>query len=430
MNWNLRHQSDGILYPLLERLTPWMLFNHFRQVHVYNRNVVPSDAPAIIAANHPTAFLDPVVIGSFAPPPLYNMTRGDIFRKPLMRKIFEHIDMFPVYRSRDGFTEADRNDGVFDFCVEKMRQHRVVTLFVEGMHHADKRIATIQKGFARIAFPAYERYQLDTLQIVPVGCSYWTSDQPRDVVYCNYGQPIFIRDYWELYQSQPAAAIKKLCDDIADRLRDLAFHIEDPQDDDLAELLLTLHRSDHAQTIWPHTRYTDTAFRGEKAVLDRLNALDSATKQALKGGAESYFNVLKKNNITDGGLMNPSWMRPVRTLWLILGFLPFVWGWLGHKPLEILAGWVTNNKIKKREFKSSIYLGIEHFGGLFWYFLWIIVGFVSMKPLWIALALLLPICGAWSLVYRDMAREWIEAWRAKRHPQREALLRQRATIQA
>jgi glycerol-3-phosphate O-acyltransferase / dihydroxyacetone phosphate acyltransferase len=430
MNWTIKSQRDGYLYKIWRKQTPWMLYNQMRHVHAHNRAGVPSDQPVIIAANHPTAFVDPVMIGRFVYPYLYNMTRGDIFRKYWARRIMNEINMFPVFRTRDGYTEADRNDGVFEFCIEKLINRRALTLFVEGMHHADKRINPLQKGIARIAFPAYAQHNLEDLVIIPIGCSYWYSDRVRDVAFFNVGTPIAIKDYSATYQTSPAAATKRLCDDITTALRSLAFHISDPDDDDLAEYLLELHRSDHPQAAFPHTTYNDLAFRGEKAVLDRLNQLDPAVKTDLGAKCDSYFNDLKKHNLTDGGLMNPQWMARPRILILLIGFVPFLFGWLGHAPVEALAAWVTNNKIKKREFKSSIYMGIEHFGGILWYQTWIILALIVWKPVLIGLALLWPLCGAWSLVWRDLWGDFTAAWRASRHPERTQLMAKRAVIRS
>jgi glycerol-3-phosphate O-acyltransferase / dihydroxyacetone phosphate acyltransferase len=428
MKWSLRHQSEGILYTFFERFTPWMLINHCRSVHVHNRQAVATDAPVLIAANHPTAFVDPVVIGRYAHPPIYNMTRGDIFEKKRPRRILRAFNMFPVFRSRDGYTDQHRNDEVFDFCVEKMAQKRVVGMFVEGMHHADKRIGPIQKGLARIAFPAYEQHRLDDLQVLPVGVAYWYTDRPRDVVFCNFGQPLYLRDYWAEYQTAPAAATKRLCDDIRTALQRLAFHINDPADDDLAEYLLALHRSEHPIPIYPTTHYSNHFFLGEKAVLDRLNALPATEKQALRGRVEMYFKQLKINELTDFGLRNPQAASGLRGVGLLLGALPALLGCLGHLPLEYLAEWVTRTKIKKREFKSSIYLGVEHFGGLVWYGLWLLVSLFTFNPFWIALAGLLPVLGVFSLWYRDVLADFWSARKARRHALRSTLLAQRAEL--
>ena len=58
----------------------------------------------------------------------------------------------------------------------------MVTIYVEGEHHLEKRVRPIQKGIVRIAFGACEKLgdDLKDLQIIPVGVNYVAGDQWRD----------------------------------------------------------------------------------------------------------------------------------------------------------------------------------------------------------------------------------------------------------
>jgi 1-acyl-sn-glycerol-3-phosphate acyltransferase len=106
---------NGILPPLQLEYT--MLF---RKIYVHNRKGVPANKPVLIAANHPTAFIDPILMATLFAPPVYNMTRGDVFSKPFFRKLMEQCNMFPVYRQRDGYGGRNRNDEVFEYCQKKL----------------------------------------------------------------------------------------------------------------------------------------------------------------------------------------------------------------------------------------------------------------------------------------------------------------------
>src|SRR5262249_51520495 len=135
-------------------------------------------------------------------------------------------NMFPVFRVRDGFAGRDRNDEVFEYCLDKMAKKRVVTVYVEGEHHLEKHVRPVQKGIARIAFAAYERHRQDELQIIPAGCNYMFGDRARDEVTVNIGAPIYVRDYWESYQTNPAQTIQKICGDIEIALKKVCLHVE------------------------------------------------------------------------------------------------------------------------------------------------------------------------------------------------------------
>ena len=116
MDYRNIRKSKGWIYNLLLPSIHLEYRKLFQKIHLHNRKGVPANKPVLIASNHPTAFIDPLFFCIFFDPPVYNMTRGDIFRKPFFRKLLEHCNMFPVYRQRDGYDKRDRNDEVFEYC--------------------------------------------------------------------------------------------------------------------------------------------------------------------------------------------------------------------------------------------------------------------------------------------------------------------------
>lgn len=425
MKFSLRHQSTGKIFPILEPLSHSMFYGYFSQVFLHNMAGVPSDKPVLLAGNHPTAFVDPMLLCCYLEPPIYNMTRGDIFSKPFFRKFMEGINMFPVYRMRDGYGSRDRNDEVFEYCIGKLYQRRVVTIYVEGEHHLEKRVRPIQKGIARIAFAAYERHRLDDLQIIPAGCSYVSGDQPRDEAMVSVGAPILVKDYWDDYERDSTAAILRLCKDIENALKEVCLHIESKDDDVLAEQLLTLHRSDHPFPTLPVIVHNSPRFAGEKAVLDRLNALPESEKSNLKEKTGAYFAALERAGLNDAALRNPGKGAWTWLAFFALGFLPWMIGYLSSWPLARLAKWVADTKVKKREFYSSVRMGVAMLAGIPYYLILMLICFMTGKPLWIALGLSLVLLGWFAQYYGDVWRRWRAARKALGSRERAALLAMR-----
>lgn len=429
MKFSLRHQSTGKVYPYLVPLGGHSMFIGFmRKVHVNNRHGVPSDRPVLLAANHPTAFLDPFLLCTFLDPPIYNMTRGDIFAKPFFRKMLQSINMFPVFRVRDGYTGRDRNDEVFEYCVDKLYHRRVVTIYVEGEHHLEKKVRPVQKGIARIAFAAFERHQLDDLQIIPAGCNYVFGDRPREEAMVNIGQPILVKDYWADYQRDPAGTIQRLCKDVEIALQSVCYHIEHDSDALLAEQLLTLHRSAHPEAPLPIYAFNSRRFAAEKSVLDRLNALPPDEKNALRERAAPYFSALEKAGLDDAALVNPQWGNGWWLLFLVVGFAPWLLGYLSSWPLVHIIRAIADKKVKKREFYSSVRIGLGLLLGTPYYLLLVLPFLLTGRPAWIALGLMLPLLGWFAQFYMDMWKRWRAARKALTHKQRDALLAQRAAI--
>ncbi len=428
MNFNTRGKSSGFLFTFGRALLPWQMGNQFRRINLNGLERIPKNTPVLLASNHPTAFIDPVILGVYIKQPLFYMTRGDLFIKPMTRRILESLNMFPVKRTRDGFTDLDRLDEMTQFVLESLEVHQVLCVFVEGMHHADKRVLPIQKGIGRIAFSAYDKLRQDDLQIIPVGCNYWATDSPRDVASINIGTPIFVKDYWETYQNVPAQATHQLCKEISESIKRLCHHIDDTDDDQLAEQLLTLHRSKYPIGHFPVVHYNNGFFDGEKAVTERLNNLDDADKAKLKKKANNYFEHLKTYNINDEALMHPEWAGASRWIFLVLFFPFFIAGYLARLPIALLAHYGMNRMAQKREFKSSIYLGIEYIVGMLWLLLLFIFALLSQKPFLIGLTMSLPILYWFSTIYPEVATRTFSAFRALQHPERKKLLQERKKL--
>lgn len=402
----------------------------FRKIYWHKRRTVPINTPVLIAANHPTAFIDPIFFCLFFDPPVYNMTRGDIFRKPFFRKLLMKLNMFPVYRRRDGYDQRDRNDEVFEFCRLKLKKGVAVNIFVEGEHHIDKRVLPLQKGLARIAFGAYEQDRMDELQIIPVGCNYINGDTLRDEAKIIVGTPIFVKDYWERYEKSAGGAITELCTDIRNALKQICYHIEDPADDVLGDQMLALWRHDHPDTMLPIVQYQADRFFEEKKVLEQLNTMNPDVKTAVKAKATTYFEALKHAGLEDETLVQPQQGSLAWILFFILGLPFWVLGSLINWPVRTFAMSVSKSKVKKREFFTSVYMGLSTLGNFVYFLILMLAGLIAAKPGLISLALLLPIITWFSVFYQERWAKWLAARKALAHPDRANLLSIRQAIMA
>ncbi|MFZ4634712.1 MAG: 1-acyl-sn-glycerol-3-phosphate acyltransferase [Saprospiraceae bacterium] len=422
MKFSLRHKSTGSAYPYLSQLSPAMYIGFFQKVYVNNQSRVVANRPVLLAANHPTAFVDPCLLCTYLDPPLYNMTRGDLFKKPLFRNLMESINMFPVYRTRDGFNQRHKNDAVFDFCVGKLKENQVVTIYVEGEHHLEKRVRPVHKGIALIAFRSYFEEGLTDLEIVPAGCNYVYGDKPRDSVMVNFGAPLYLRDYEQRYLEDANKASITLCADIEKALKGICYHVDDPADMELAEQQLELHRSNRGEGLLPVVQYNHPRFAQEKAVLDQLNALPADEKAGLRVRTAAYFAALNNAGLEDFALCNAkkghwSWM-----LYFVLMFPVFLLGYITALPVLAASWGVTRRFVTKREFVTSVWMGVGFLFGLVYYGLWLIGCLISWNPWWIAFGLLMPLLGWYNMHYREHFGRWWSIRLARRHPDRAGLM--------
>ncbi len=420
-------QSDGFTYRWMVHITEMMLLTSFKKIHLYNMSGVPSDRPVLLASNHPTAFVDPLLLGCFLDPPIYNMTRGDIFKKPFFRKLLESVNMFPVFRQRDGYSDRNRNDEVFEYCFQKLKQKRVVTIYVEGEHHLEKQVRPLQKGIIRIAFGAIERHDLRDLEIIPVGVNYAVGDVFRDETMINVGQPIPVFPFFEREKNGEKKAFHDLLAEIKTGLEKVCFDIKSPTDFELAEQLLTLHRSENPLPILPIKIENAARFDAEKAILTKLNDLPETEKTALFEKTDSYFSELKKAGLEDFALVQPGWGRGGNLLFFALTFPLFFLGFLTSRPVVWVVNYALKN-VKKREFISSVRSGAGQISGLVYYVIVLIVS-VLMFGWWGILGwLIFWLSGFFYVLYLDFWKNWRAARRAVSSPKRADFLEKRGEI--
>lgn len=402
----------------------------FKHVYSHGKERVNEGKPTLLAANHPTAFVDPMLMVSFLDQPIYNMTRGDIFQKPFFKWFLGQINMFPVFRQREGYGDVDRNDGVFDYCIKQLEGRKTVSVFVEGEHHLDKTVRPCKKGIARIAFGAMEKGISEDLQIVPQGCNYWYGDRPRDVVYLLTGEPIAVAPFYETYKTSPGLAVRSLVLAIEAALKKICFHLENSADEPLANRLLEIKRSEKAAPYFNFLIEDKDTFYAEKAILDKLNQMPAAEKMALSERVNAYFEKLEKHGLSDFALANSKKTNISRLLLIGWTWPLFLLGFISRFPVAFPARYIANKKAKKREFYTSLYEGVGYILGLLYY------GFIMLFALIFAawpikiLALLLPVIGWFSLVYEDAFRDHVAIYKTRNVSQMELarLLKERESL--
>lgn len=422
------HKSDGLLYLIMEpclHLAYWCLF---RKVYLHNISGVQANKPVLIASNHPTAFVDPIALCLYLDGPVYNMTRGDVFQKPWARFLLEQVNMFPVFRIRDGYTGRERNDGVIDFCQGKMLKNQTVAIYVEGEHHLDKHVKPAQKGLARIAFETYKNHQLQDLQVVPAGANYIWGDRTRDELKLLIGEPIYIRDYWEAYENNPAAAINQLNARIDKALRELCYHVQDPADFELAEQVLTLVRNDFKGRLFPVVEAGNLLFQQEHTALERLNTMSAPDKDTLRQKADTYFSALSRAGLNDAGLHRPEYGNFSWMLFLILAAIPAALGYVLAWPVRYLSRTLTAKVVKKPEFVTSVLMGAAAVLGVVAGAILLITGLLLHLSWMVALTILAPILGWFAFFYRDCWWRFRDSRKASAHPERSRLLEMRASL--
>jgi len=208
-----------------------------RSITVYGLKNIPKNGPIILAPNHQNALSDSLaVILTCNLQPVF-LGRADIFKKKLAAKILNFFKITPVYRIRDGKETLDRNQEVFDNCVEILKKNKVICIYPEASHVGLKSMNPHKKAIPRIALLAAEKtnYEID-VKVVPVGLYFSHYYRFRRDLIVSYGEPLSSKNYYRLYKEEgEAKATLQFRNDLHQAIRKIVVNVDDRKSYDLYE---------------------------------------------------------------------------------------------------------------------------------------------------------------------------------------------------
>ncbi|MEZ5044890.1 MAG: 1-acyl-sn-glycerol-3-phosphate acyltransferase [Saprospiraceae bacterium] len=404
-----------MLYRLVRPLAALGIKANYQHIFLSNVDRIPKDKPVILAANHPTAFIEPCILACFLDRPLYFLVRGDFFAKPIFSFLLRLLNMLPVFRMRDGgFTKLKNNYATFDACSKALKANKTIMILAEGRTMHEKRLRPIQKGTARIAMVALERFpDLEEIYIIPVGVNYTYAEQSRTTVMIDFGEPLRARDYLEHYQEKPTLAIEQLTADLSQALADRVVIIEKEASEELTEYLLRLHRAENPLPLFPIIKSQSEPLFAEKQIADMVNGFDLEKRQSLEASAKQYFDQLAQSGLVDETVVDPRPYALFTFIFLFLGFFPFLIGYSWNFiPLRI-AKYLADTRVKHITFYAPVKLALGIGTYLVWTLIWGAILFINewyWGFLWLSLAGLL---GHFSLYYQEYYQKYSQHRRWK-----------------
>ncbi|MCB0401400.1 MAG: 1-acyl-sn-glycerol-3-phosphate acyltransferase [Flavobacteriales bacterium] len=239
-----------MIYSFLKKVCTLALRVYFRKMHVYGREHIPVEGPYLVVANHPSSFLDPLCIATQLKPKLNFLAKAVMFKNKLVASILRGLNMLPIYRAQDDPGLLNKNKEVFQGCYDKLAKNGVIMIFPEGTSEAERRLRKIKTGAARIALGAEQENNFSlNLKILPVGLNYTKSCRFRSEVIVNFGEPIAIKDYLEMYQANGMNTVKQLTDDIENSIRNLMIAIDEKEQDELVEQIEHIFKTSLPQEV-------------------------------------------------------------------------------------------------------------------------------------------------------------------------------------
>jgi 1-acyl-sn-glycerol-3-phosphate acyltransferase len=186
-----------------------------------------SDGPVLVAANHPNALVDPLVIFHTAGRTARPLAKAPLFEQALVGTVLKGLGGLPVYRRVDDQALVHLNERTFAAAIDALRAGGAVQIYPEGHSHSEPSLAPLRTGAARIALMAEERSGWSLgLVVHPVGLTYTRKHLFRGRAVAAFGPTISVAGFRRTYERDQREAVRRLTDAIAERLRGLTLNFE------------------------------------------------------------------------------------------------------------------------------------------------------------------------------------------------------------
>ena len=387
------HKS--IWYTLLRVLYVNPIINmSLRRLTVRGKENLPKDGAVIIGCNHTNALLDALAILRAMNRATVFMTRSDVFRKPLLKKLFTFFKMLPIFRIRDGFAAVKQNEEIIAKCVEVLRHNYPLALFPEATHRPKHSLRSLSKGIFHIALETNKAIGHERpVYIVPMGLEYGNYFRYRSHVVATYGEPINVTEFVRQYESEvtPARLLAMLRDELSLRMSKLIAYVPDTEDYD-AEWELTKLCTAQLRPLSTAERMTINQ-SVVKHLLEKKEQTSTDATATLYADALDFKQVRKSCGIhtSSTGHKYPLVASIANTIVLLCALPYYLFCAVAAFPSWALSLFVVG-KLKDKAFSNTARLGINLILWPLLILIWSIIALSTqpLVPALIAIALFIP----------------------------------------
>ncbi|NTW23084.1 MAG: hypothetical protein HGA37_00165 [Lentimicrobium sp.] len=398
--------KSSLRYTLLNRVVKLFFNLFYRRITVTGSEKIPSGVPVIFAANHQNALMDALAMLFTANRPVVFLARADIFKNKRVAKLLNFLKIFPVYRIRDGIETMGNNSLIFDKTVQVLQSNTPLGILPEGSHTNIKHLQPLKKGICRIAFQTAESSDFKlNIHIVPVGLDYTNYQNAGTHLLVNYGEPIEVAGYYDLYRENPQKAIAQLRDDLAVSIRKVMIHVENVEYykpiTTLTGILIPDYLSDNNLIDNRLNR-----FIASRKIISRVETAATQNRidlPLLLEMTNNYNALLEKYKLRNKLLESPPpsiWMLLI-SVFLSCILLPLhLYGMiLNYLPYKLPV--IVSRKIKDSQFISSVNFGLGFVSFVIWYLILLVVFLIFSGSSLIALFTLIlsPFAGLFAFYH-------------------------------
>ena len=361
----------------LVRLTLQMIF---KKVEVTGIENIPKDRQVILVGNHPTAFMEPIILACWMQRPLNFMIRGDMWKPGFLAWLIDSIHGVPVYRKSEGFSSADANAKTFQRSADIINAKELLIIFAEGSHEMVRRLRPFKKGTSRIVVQALEAKPEEDILVIPVAATYNAHASLRRTVHVHVGEGLPLRQFNSENKPETFLTMTRAMQN------HLNQHLPDITEEE--ELLFE-------QKLYRQAAFGKPFSRQWKDAEKELQRYSTEERNKLASAAPAKDEELENRILK-------SQMRWFHWAALIVFAIPAFIGKAVHLPVTMLSHFLSNKLAKKKIFFTSLFTAVSMVATILYYSILTIISLLVFGHLWYLL--IGAICGLLSLRYYDLWR--------------------------
>ncbi len=332
-----RRSIAKMIYRIFNPLVGWTMRRYFKNIHVTGLKHIPKKSAVIFACNHPSSFMEPMLLASIQSRKLYYLVRGDIFKGKFVKWALKETHQIPIYRRKDGISNLKQNDKTFRICYKMLLNNGALMIFPEGSTETVKQLRPLQRGIWRLAFGTLARDRNIDMVIVPVGVNFTNPDKIRSEVMISFGPPVSLNKHYEEYEADKPGTMKKLSAMLYESMRPHVVHFMDKSYEKDGEKLLSLVRNEIGDKDRQFIR-NDRQLKREKKMAQRYSDMDDEQRKRLSDKVNAYLSKLPDATDSDYIIarnmhLGKRWKTILYSIpgaiGMLLGYLPYkfaIWG--------------------------------------------------------------------------------------------------------
>jgi 1-acyl-sn-glycerol-3-phosphate acyltransferase len=169
----------------------------YRKIYINGLENIKSNKAYLVTANHPSGFMEPLIMACLFPRDLYFITRGDLFANPFYNFVFKATHQIPIFRFKDGFSNLRHNQESVRKAVDTIKERKALLIFAEGSTKYCFFSRPLQKGFLRMGFQALAEDKNLEIDILPVGLTFNYVDKFGSDVIMNIGESFSLNSFFD-----------------------------------------------------------------------------------------------------------------------------------------------------------------------------------------------------------------------------------------